>query len=623
MGKLNEVQEQMTQSYGSNSFTTTIKDTTVEFDSAKDKFTFKDPIEVPSISVNGQESVAFTSDDRVKLDNLQTPMQIKGRVDSVSELPTEGVKVGDTYLVGLSGSETFDEYVCVSLSGSPEVPEWESVGTTQVQSDWNQNDNTKADYIKNRICYQNIVSRGYSSNDADAQEVYNEWDEKIGWYTPNASITEADVLSFIGRNLTAVYEFETVENTIESYSEPFSGWFGLKQISTNVYAIYGTVDDDYIAAISLADGEEGMLGFETLNKGVYFSAILESYNMDGISEYVTLDDNYISSNIARVSDIKQSDWNQSDSEAVDYIKNKPTIPSAQVQADWDQNDSSATDFIKNRMAYKRPQIIYCDTDSTASSYTWNFDWENPIVAGGVYDMIFVDNGEEFHLTNTATQSGNKVYLSGPAGGVYYSPSSEYSGHNGNFVGPTTVSHISVKHQDIKTIDPDLLPTYVNGGTGISSLVENDKNNIASGKYSHCEGYANTASGNYSHCEGYTNTASGAYSHCGGFTNTASGKYSHCFGEFNIASGDGNFVFGRYNVADLSGISGKYIEIVGNGVTNNQRSNARTLDLSGNEQIAGTLRIGSTSTGGALLKFESNSLKVSFDNGTTWLTISAS
>ena len=31
---------------------------------------------------------------------------------------------------------------------------------------------------------------------------------------------------------------------------------------------------------------------------------------------------------------KQADWNQSDNTAVDYIKNKPTIPAAQVNADW-------------------------------------------------------------------------------------------------------------------------------------------------------------------------------------------------------------------------------------------------------------------------------------------------
>lgn len=57
MGKINEIEKQTTQSYGSNSFTTTIKEDTVEFDSAKDSFTFNDPIDVPSISIDGQEII--------------------------------------------------------------------------------------------------------------------------------------------------------------------------------------------------------------------------------------------------------------------------------------------------------------------------------------------------------------------------------------------------------------------------------------------------------------------------------------------------------------------------------------------------------------------------------------
>lgn len=53
MGKLNEIQDEKTQSWGGNSFTTTVKEDTVEFDSAKDKFTFKDAVEVPSLKING------------------------------------------------------------------------------------------------------------------------------------------------------------------------------------------------------------------------------------------------------------------------------------------------------------------------------------------------------------------------------------------------------------------------------------------------------------------------------------------------------------------------------------------------------------------------------------------
>ena len=44
----------------------------------------------------------------------------------------------------------------------------------------------------------------------------------------------------------------------------------------------------------------------------------------------------------------QSDWNQSDNTAKDFIKNKPAIPAAQIQSDWNQTNTAAKDFIKNK-----------------------------------------------------------------------------------------------------------------------------------------------------------------------------------------------------------------------------------------------------------------------------------
>jgi hypothetical protein len=46
----------------------------------------------------------------------------------------------------------------------------------------------------------------------------------------------------------------------------------------------------------------------------------------------------------------QSDWNQSNNASVDYIKNKPDIPSSQIQSDWNQRNNAALDFIKNKPA---------------------------------------------------------------------------------------------------------------------------------------------------------------------------------------------------------------------------------------------------------------------------------
>jgi hypothetical protein len=44
----------------------------------------------------------------------------------------------------------------------------------------------------------------------------------------------------------------------------------------------------------------------------------------------------------------QSDWNQTDTTAEDYIKNKPTIPAAQIQSDWNQTNTAALDYVKNK-----------------------------------------------------------------------------------------------------------------------------------------------------------------------------------------------------------------------------------------------------------------------------------
>lgn len=44
----------------------------------------------------------------------------------------------------------------------------------------------------------------------------------------------------------------------------------------------------------------------------------------------------------------QADWDESDTTSPAYIQNKPTIPSAQVQSDWNQSDNTAVDYIKNK-----------------------------------------------------------------------------------------------------------------------------------------------------------------------------------------------------------------------------------------------------------------------------------
>ena len=99
----------------------------------------------------------------------------------------------------------------------------------------------------------------------------------------------------------------------------------------------------------------------------------------------------------------------------------------------------------------------------------------------------------------------------------------------------------------------------------------------------------TTPGNYSTAEGIHSSSEGSASHAEGQYAVAYGNYSHAEGLQTIANARSQHVFGEYNIAEAQnqGDKGSYVEIVGNG-TSSARKNARTLDWSGNEALAGNL-----------------------------------
>ena len=113
---------------------------------------------------------------------------------------------------------------------------------------------------------------------------------------------------------------------------------------------------------------------------------------------------------------------------------------------------------------------------------------------------------------------------------------------------------------------------------------------ASGENSHAEGYETTASEKYSHAEGFVTTASGSFSHAEGSNTTASGNYSHAEGSRTIAASSYQHVQGKNNIEDASG---QYAHIVGNGTSSSDRSNAHTLDWSGNGWYQTSVCVGGT------------------------------
>lgn len=110
---------------------------------------------------------------------------------------------------------------------------------------------------------------------------------------------------------------------------------------------------------------------------------------------------------------------------------------------------------------------------------------------------------------------------------------------------------------------------------------------------------NSQSGGWSAmAEGIGTIASGIASHSEGDSTTASGDVSHAEGSYVIANHKSQHVQGEYNIADDSTATederGNYAHIVGNGTSIDARSNAHTLDWSGNAWFAGDVYVGSTS-----------------------------
>ena len=123
--------------------------------------------------------------------------------------------------------------------------------------------------------------------------------------------------------------------------------------------------------------------------------------------------------------------------------------------------------------------------------------------------------------------------------------------DGENISPVTSSDtVYIKDTTLTEKFNNIIGREYTGSTN-GEIFNDYENNIASGIYSHAEGYHTTASGAYSHAEGSNTTASGAYSHAEGSNTTASGIYSHSEGLYSTASGSYSHSEGLYSTASAS------------------------------------------------------------------------
>ena len=235
----------------------------------------------------------------------------------------------------------------------------------KVQSDWDETNSAEPSFIRNKpdlslYALKDEIETGVFIG------VYTGTEETT---TPYADYKEAwedgkaVFLSYVSGTDTLLLPMESISDDEILFTRTVGSFDG---------NTYGTVIN-YLAKVSSEDvytfhsstmGEEQVQSdwAQTNNQAVDFiknkptlAEVATSGSYNDLSDKPTIP-------AAQV----QSDWAQADSSAVDYIKNKPslsevatsgdyedltnkpTIPAAQVQSDWAQTNSSSVDFIKNK-----------------------------------------------------------------------------------------------------------------------------------------------------------------------------------------------------------------------------------------------------------------------------------
>ena len=221
----------------------------------------------------------------------------------------------------------------------------------------------------------------------------------------------------------------------------------------------------------------------------------------------------------------------------------------------------------------------------------------------------ISNKESAHAEGNYTKAdgkyshseGNATETTGEAShaeGYYTKSTSNYSHAEGDRTkaegtaahseGGSTTASGAYSHAEGSSTEASAANAHAEGSsteaTALAAHAEGTSTH-ATAASAHAEGFNTIASASQAHAEGGGTTASGISSHAEGSSTKAVGNYSHAEGEGTIANGVNQHVSGKYNIADATNL-----EIIGNG-TSTTRANARTLDQSGNEWLAGKVTLG--------------------------------
>ena len=308
--------------------------------------------------------------------------------------------------------------------------------------------------------------------------------------------------------------------------------------------------------------------------------------------------------------IQNPDWNESDPTSAAYIENRPFYYYQPEEILYEGD--LAFDQYAGSNYYGSNEVTFSRSVSFEETITLNVDGlEYTDTVSSNHQYIGAANPGDSNITTTKVG----VFLTQNGANTFRGMSWRMVSSSERSAGTYHVK-VSIKAEPIiKQIDNVFLKnSNVINGRGVGSIrsasayEEYESYSMPEGcvalgcdtyayggKGAHAEGINSVASKLAAHAEGESTLADGSSAHSEGYNTQAKGSQSHAEGFRTIAKNKAQHVFGRYNVQDPSSYGntnfGRYVEIVGNGESENTRSNARTLDWYGNEQLRGSLTLG--------------------------------
>ena len=427
-------------------------------------------------------------------------------------------------------------------------------GGIGVQSDWNQNDSTAADYVKNRPFYE---------GDPVETEIVNASLD----FRQSGSIYAYYGTAFAGESFEIGQTYQVIfdDSTYDCTAFLLEGLGCLGNPSLLGVQIEGSADVPF----AIARNPETSIVYTTMD-GVSHSLKIVA----GVREINKIDKKYIPT--------------------LDYLdkKNPTGVGSFGMNRKINSDIGEYSVALGEGCVASGASSISAGSDAEATELTAQAFGRSTKAnarfshAEGCYSKVSIDASEK--VQEYASEAGAGRY--GHAEGFNTLVTGGIGAHA---EGALTLASGDSSHAEGYTTTASGGQSHAEGYT-----------TTASGNQSHAEGYKTTASGSYSHAEGESTTASNDGSHAEGNKTIASGRYSHAEGSSTIASSDYQHVQGHCNVEDSSGI---YAHIVGNGANLSSRSNAHTLDWSGNAWFAGTVEgtavIVKSSTAGSSKRFK--------------------